>query len=96
MILNEVLTEFLATFLVVLTILKTNGKIIPVTIAFVILTFIAFKISGGFLNPATTILAFLMKRKTGLECFLYVLVQLLAVYLGFKYYQNFDIPIIEI
>lgn len=92
-LIQELVIEFISTFIIVLIVLKTNGQIIPVTIAFAILSYMAFNISGGFFNPATTTLAYLSNKKGFTQCLLYIVVQMLAVYSGYRYYKTYGVPL---
>jgi glycerol uptake facilitator-like aquaporin len=84
----SLVSEFFATFLLVLSILITNGNVLFVGVTFMGLLLLTGKVSGGHLNPAVS-LAMYAKRKYPLSTILlYIASQLLGGVLSVYVYNK--------
>lgn len=79
------ISEFSATFLLVLSILITNGNVLFVGITFMGLLILTEKVSGGHLNPAVSLAMYAKKKYSLTNILMYIASQigggLLSVYI---------------
>ena len=91
---NGILAEFVGTTIFLYVIIATrNAWLIGLTLALVISLF--GNISGGYFNPAVTILMVISKKESSKQLIPYILAQLLAVpatYFLYKYKGSLHIP----
>ena len=72
---TALVSEFLATFMLVLSILITNGNIFFVGVTFAGLLALTGKVSGGHLNPAVSIAMYWKKKYSLNDILLYIVSQ---------------------
>jgi glycerol uptake facilitator-like aquaporin len=70
------ISEFSATFLLVLSILITNGNVLFVGITFMGLLILTGKVSGGHLNPAVSIAMYAKKKYSLMNTLIYIAFQI--------------------
>jgi len=70
------ISEFSATFLLVLSILITNGNVLFVGITFMGLLILTEKVSGGHLNPAVSLAMYAKKKYSLMNILMYIASQI--------------------
>ena len=73
---TALLSEFLGTFMLILSILITNGNIVFVGVTFAGLLALTGKVSGGHLNPAVSIAMYWKKKYSINDILLYIVSQI--------------------
>jgi aquaporin Z len=81
------ISEFSATFLLVLSILITNGNVLFVGITFMGLLVLTEKVSGGHLNPAVSIAMYAKKKYSLSTIFIYIASQIAGGLLSVHVYN---------
>ena len=77
MIVKQMLTEFIGTFIFLGVIIST-GEAIPIGLALATSIFFGGKISGGHYNPAVSFMMYLNKAINIQQLFVYILAQVLG------------------
>ena len=77
MIIKQMLTEFIGTFIFLGVIIAT-GEAFPIGLALATAIFFGGKISGGHYNPAVSFMMYLNKAINIQQLFVYVLAQVLG------------------
>ena len=75
---NNLLTEFLGTLLLVLSILASGGNAWFIGITFTVIILLAGKTSGGHINPAVSMAMYVKGRMSTNELLGYVVSQVLG------------------
>jgi glycerol uptake facilitator-like aquaporin len=68
----SLISEFFATFLLVLSILITNGNVLFVGVTFMGLLVLTGKVSGGHLNPAVSLAMYTKKKYSLTNILMYI------------------------
>ena len=69
-------SEYLATFLLVLSILITNGNVVFVGVTLAGLLALTERVSGGYINPAVSVAMYIKSKISLLEMILFSLFQI--------------------
>jgi glycerol uptake facilitator-like aquaporin len=72
---NKFLVEFLGTLFVLYVILSTNGNALAIGAALTIAIILGGKISGGYFNPAVTLMVAVAKKQPMNDVLPYILCQ---------------------
>ena len=81
------LTEILGTFLLIVTILMTDGNALAIGLALAVAVYFGGKVSGGHFNPAVSSVMWLKESINGAQWFMYVIAQLIGGFLAYGYYM---------
>lgn len=84
---GKLIAELLGTFLLVSVIL-TTGKAIPIGLTLITIIFLIGNISGGHVNPVVSAIMYLKGSIQLYECGLYIVVQLLGGLFALLWYSK--------
>lgn len=88
---EKYIIEFIGTLIFVIVILST-GNPIAIAVTLLSMIYLGGAISGGNFNPAVSLSNYLNNKMSGIELTMFISLQLLAGYLGYKiyklYYEN--------
>jgi len=84
----EFLVELIGTFILLVVIISTLSPI-AIGLALVGLIYFSLISTGGFLNPAVSLMFYLNKNIDGTQLFVYVIAQLLGAVLAYLYWHYY-------
>jgi aquaporin Z len=80
-------TEIIGTFILIATILMTNGNALAIGLALAVAIYIGANVSGGHFNPAVSVVMYLKNSINTSQLLFYIIAQLFGGLFALSYYS---------